>query len=195
VLQRWGDSRHYVVMSREARFRALFSDHYPVVARYVLARGYQPADADDLISATFEVAWRRLDTVPGGREAVPWLLTVARNLSRNAHRKARRDLAVVDRLAAVEPAWDATDVGDRAGWAELRRALGRLKAVDRDLILLVAWDELTPSEAGRVLGLRPVAARSRLHRARQRLAELLEVDHIENPSPDSNGRSASTPTT
>jgi len=87
-------------MTRDARFRALFSDHYPAVARYVLARGYQAADADDLIAATFEVAWRRLDAVPPDREAVAWLLTVARNLSRNAYRKTPREL----RFSTVSPA-------------------------------------------------------------------------------------------
>jgi hypothetical protein len=50
-------------MSSEARFRGLFDAHYSGVARYVLARGFQAADADDLIAATFEVAWRRLDTL------------------------------------------------------------------------------------------------------------------------------------
>ncbi len=49
----------------------MFSDNYRVVARYVLARGYQEADADDLIAGTFEVAWRRLDSVPAGRAALP----------------------------------------------------------------------------------------------------------------------------
>src|SRR5450755_2796451 len=48
-------------MSRETEFRTLFSNHYPAVAKYVLARGYQAADADDLIAGTFEVAWRRLE--------------------------------------------------------------------------------------------------------------------------------------
>jgi DNA-directed RNA polymerase specialized sigma24 family protein len=59
----------------------------------------------------------------------------------------------------------------------VRRALRQLRDVDRDLILLVAWDGLSPSQAGSVLGLRPVTARSRLHRARQRLAALVEDQH------------------
>lgn len=180
-------------MSRDTRFRALFSDHYPAVARYVLARGYQPADADDLIAATFEVAWRRLDAVPADREAAPWLLTVARNLSRNAYRKSQRELAIVDRLASSEPVW-ATPAGhDGSEWGQVRAALESLKPLDRDLILLVAWDELTPTEAGEVLGLRPVTARSRLHRARQRLAQLLETDPVENRGHDPLDRSAPTP--
>ena len=78
-------------MTREARFRALFDEHYPAVARYVLSRGHQAADADDLIAATFEVAWRRLEKMPAGREALAWLLTVARNHSRNARRRSARE--------------------------------------------------------------------------------------------------------
>jgi len=70
--------------------------------------------------------------------------------------------------------WAAMPIADRAATAEVMSALIQLKPVDRDLILLIAWDELTPSEAGQVLGLRPVTARSRLHRARQRLSALLE---------------------
>jgi len=179
-------------MSRDARFRALFSDHYPVVARYVLARGYQAADADDLIAATFEVAWRRLDAVPPDREAVPWLLTVARNLSRNASRKTQRELAVLDRLASSEPVWAGAAGDDRSDWNQVRAAVGSLKPLDRDLIVLVAWDELTPREAGEVLGLRPATARSRLHRARQRLAQLLETGPVENSCHVSLDRSAPT---
>ena len=182
-------------MSRDATFRALFSEHYPAVARYVLARGYQAADADDLIAATFEVAWRRLDAVPADREAVAWLLTVARNLSRNAYRKSQRELAVLDRLASSEPVWTGPTGDDRSASNQVRAALGSLKPLDRDLTLLVAWDELTPSEAGEVLGLRPVTARSRLHRARQRLALLLETGPIENRGHDPLDRSALTPVT
>lgn len=182
-------------MTRDARFRALFSDHYPAVARYVMARGFQPADADDLIAATFEVAWRRLDAVPPDREAVPWLLTVARNLSRNAYRKSQRELAVLDRVACSEPVWTGPAGDDRSDWSQVRAALGSLKPLDRDLVLLVAWDELTPSEAGEVLGLRPVTARSRLHRARQRLAQLLEAGPVKNRGHDPLDRSAPTPIT
>ena len=44
-----------------------------------------------LIAATFEVAWRRRDAVPDGEEALPWLLSTARNFARNADRKAHRE--------------------------------------------------------------------------------------------------------
>ncbi len=168
-------------MSRDTEFRALFGDHYAAVAKYVLARGYQAADADDLIAGTFEVAWRRLDAVPPGRDAIPWLLTVARNLSHNAHRKARWELSVVDYPESDVAASAEAEADGRAEFVGVLRALRELRPVDRDLILLVAWDELTPPEAGRVLGLRPVAARSRLHRAHQRLAALLAAGPDADP--------------
>ncbi len=163
-------------MGNEARFRELFGEHHLAVARYVQARGAMAADADDLIAGTFEIAWRRLDHVPSGREALPWLLTVARNLSRNAHRKGLREQSLMERLMA-EPRPSGQDDRAMRHREKVLEALAALRPVDRDLFLLVAWDELGPSEAGQVLGLSPVAARSRLHRARRRLAELLETDN------------------
>jgi RNA polymerase sigma factor (sigma-70 family) len=174
-------------MSSEARFRELFAAHYSGVARYVLARGFRVADPDDLIGATFEVAWRRLDKVPAGDAALPWLLTVARNLARNEERKFRREQSFQHDLASTVGAAGDTNAQGRADWEAVRIALEQLRPADRELILLVAWDELSPSEAGRVLGLRPITARSRLHRARQRLAALLDQgDVTAQPAPTGN---------
>ena len=82
-------------MSDETRFRELFDQTYLSVIRYAYNRGYRRADAEDLAAGTFEVAWRRLGDVPAGREATPWLLAVARNLSRNTERRARRQEGLV----------------------------------------------------------------------------------------------------
>lgn len=179
-VQRSGRGGHNVYVTREERlreerFRAAFEEHYRAVARYLRTRGHASADADDLIAGTFEVAWQKIDRVPEGRDALPWLLGVARNLSRNARRKTQREASFLSELSAVTVASAEIPIVDRARTAEIMSALVQLRPLDRDLILLVAWDELTPSEAGQVLGLRAVTARSRLHRARQRLRALLEV--------------------
>ena len=163
-------------MTDEARFRALFDEQHRAIARYFLARGHVAAAAEDLVAATFEVAWRQLDAVPAGDGAVAWLFAVARNHSRNARRKTQRDAALISDLAPTVASFDELAIERREEFAETIHALGQLKALDRDLILLVTWDELTPSQAGAVLGLRPKAARSRLHRARQRLAALLTTE-------------------
>ena len=174
MVQRSGGSGHITYVSREERFRALFEEHYRAVARFLRTRGHEPVDADDLVAGVFEVVWRQMDKVPEGRGALPWLLGIARNLSRNARRKSQREASFVNELSATTLPWDEMPIEDRAASAEVMGALAQLKPVDRDLILLVAWDELTPTEAGQVLGLRPVTARSRLHRARQRLSALLQ---------------------
>lgn len=159
--------------ARERRFEEIFEAHYRAIARNLRTRGHDAADADDLIAGTFEVAWRQLDQLPPGREALPWLLTVARNLSRNARRKSQREAVFVEGLAPVTVSSTEMKIEDRAASAEVMAALAQLKTIDRDLVLLVAWDELSVAEAGQVLGLRPVTARSRLHRARQRMSALL----------------------
>jgi RNA polymerase sigma factor (sigma-70 family) len=179
AVQRLTPSGHRTFVSaeegqaRERRFEEIFEVHYRAVARYLRTRGHAAADADDLIAGTFEVAWRRLDQLPPGREAVPWLLTVARNLSRNARRKSQREAVFVEGLAPVTVGSAEMKIEDRAASVEVMAALAQLKTIDRDLVLLVAWDELSVAEAGQVLGLRPVTARSRLHRARQRMSALL----------------------
>lgn len=174
AVQRLRESGHTTHVTREERFHALFEEHYRAVARFLRTRGHDPADADDLIAGAFEIVWRKMEKVPPGREALPWLLGIARNLSRNARRKSQREALFVNDLTATTLPWDELPIQDREESAEVLAALAQLKPADRDLILLVAWDELTPAEAGQVLGLRPVTARSRLHRARQRLRALLQ---------------------
>jgi RNA polymerase sigma factor (sigma-70 family) len=165
------------VMDAEARFRALFEETYPAVARYARHRGMARPDVDDLVAATYEVAWRKLGAVPAGDGAVPWLLTVAHNHLRNHRRRLARDRALVERLPPpqdVPPPSEPTALG----WREIRRALDALTDDDRELVLLVAWDGLSPAQAASVLGLTPAAARTRLHRARARLADLLGVERV-----------------
>ncbi len=163
------------MMDAEARFRAVFDETYPALARYARHRGLSGPDADDLVAATYEVAWRRIDAVPGGEQTLPWLLTVALNQFRNHRRKLNRERTLLGRLPA--PASTAPPSEPSAvSWRDIREALASLSADDRELLLLVAWDGLSPAQAGGVLGIKPVAARSRLHRARARLAERLELD-------------------
>ncbi|HUA45669.1 MAG TPA: RNA polymerase sigma factor [Solirubrobacteraceae bacterium] len=163
-------------MEAEARFRALFEETYPTVTRYARHRGLSGHDLDDLLAATYEVAWRRLEAVPAGEGTLPWLITVAHNHLRNHRRRVVRDRALLERLPPPEhvpPPSEPVAVG----WRDIRRALDALSDEDRELVLLVAWDGLSPAQAAGVLGLTPAAARTRLHRARARLADLLGLEH------------------
>lgn len=170
----------------------MFESTYPALARYARHRGLSGADADDVVAGTYEVAWRRLDAVPRGDGALPWLLAVERNLLRNRWRKQRRERDAIERLGPPQ------EVGLElalASWRDIRRALDRLSEEDRELILLVAWDDLTPTQAAAVLGLTPGAARTRLHRARVRLAQLLDIEQgLQRPAPSGHNGCEKAPT-
>ncbi|MGI8879302.1 MAG: sigma factor-like helix-turn-helix DNA-binding protein [Jatrophihabitans sp.] len=78
--------------------------------------------------------------------------------------------------------WDAVDarLDAEAQRGRLRAALSVLSRGERDLLLLVAWEGLTPTAAAAALGISKVAARSRLHRARRRaLYTLAAADRTE----------------
>ena len=176
----------------EARFRAVFESTYPTLARYARHRGLSASDADDLVAGAYEVAWRRFDVVPTGDGALPWLVAVARNLLRNRRRKLFRERAVMERLGP--PHEDEFELPP-VSWQDIRRALDRLSDEDRELILLVAWDDLSPAQAATVLGLTPGAARTRLHRARGRMAQLLDIaPDVKRPAASGQKRSETPPT-
>jgi RNA polymerase sigma-70 factor (ECF subfamily) len=80
--------------------------------------------------------------------------------------------------------WDAVDarLDAEAKREQLRSALNVLSHHDRELLLLVAWEGLTPAEAAEVLGIGKVAARSRLHRARRRALQALDCGVPNRPA-------------
>ena len=149
----------------EDRFAELF-DHLGLVVAYVRRRG--GVDPDATAAEVMTIAWRRLPTVPGG-DPRPWLITTARNLLMNEWRRAAHERAAVAQLDGGEFAPAPTLGLDPA----LEEALRRLSLDDREALLLVAWEELTPSEAARSLGISATAFRVRLHRARRRLRAAL----------------------
>jgi RNA polymerase sigma factor (sigma-70 family) len=136
--------------------------------------------ADEVVSETFAIAWRRLDDVP--EPPLPWLLGVARNILRdNVRSQARRDA-----LAAELRTWTEGDgqvdvaeqVTERMG---VLRALAALQEDDREVLILVAWHGLSPKEGARVVGCSSAAFRVRLHRARKRLAQAMESAERSRP--------------
>ena len=155
--------------NRLERFEALFRAEYRAVADYI-GRRAEPDVVDDLVNEVFLVAWRRLERVPAEPRA--WLLTVARNVIGTHIRGARRSRALTVRLAITEVDW--TQPPPKVDGGEVAAALAGLPEKDREALMLVSWDGLSPSEAAVVLGERPASFRVRLHRARRRLARAIE---------------------
>lgn len=151
----------------------LYERHAPAVFRF-LSRRAGPAAAEDLLSEVFVAALQACGRVVAhdSGSALPWLYGIAGNVLRHHLRDARAGVAAHD--AGMD--WDAVEarLDAQARRGELRAALSALSPAERDLLLLVAWEELTPAEAARVVGISQVAARSRLHRARMRAARALQ---------------------
>lgn len=167
------------------RFSRLYREQARAVLAYALRRVGDPEAAADVVAETFLVAWRRLDQVPlddGGRI---WLYAVARRVIANLHRSERRRTRLGQRLAESLRTELATRPAPAGEAAEVLRAMGELCDEDRELLLLVSWEELSPAQAAMVLGISSIAARSRLHRARRRLRALLaEGESAGSPSPE-----------
>ncbi len=155
---------------RRSRFVALYEDHVDAVMSYCL-RHLVPTNAEDAVSDTFLIAWRKLDDVP--HDCRGWLIVTARNTIRNRYRTQTRALALAERLQQITRlAADPADVTAERR-ADLLTALESLTDDEREAILLVSWDGLTGAEAARALGCSHGALRVRVHRARQKMAAAL----------------------
>jgi RNA polymerase sigma-70 factor (ECF subfamily) len=151
---------------------------YPQVRAYVLRRTRNPQDAEDVVAATYLTAWRRLDTFLATDVPLAWLYRVAAGQLANQRRSTSRFTALQVRLFQVPPPDAGGDPGDRAVYGEQQdrivAALAVLRPADQELLRLVAFEELTPSEIASAWGLPARLVRVRLHRARKRLQSALE---------------------
>jgi RNA polymerase sigma factor (sigma-70 family) len=156
----------------QVKFSRLYRDQGRAVLAYALRRVEDREDAADVVAETFLVAWRRLGEVPIDHGARLWLYAVARRVIANQHRSERRRIRLGRRLAESLRTELATHPAPQGAAAEVLRAMGSLSDEDRELLLLVSWEGLSPGEAAKVLEISALAARSRLHRARRRLRSL-----------------------
>lgn len=159
-------------------FGVLCERHARSVYNHCFRRTARWADAEDLTSAVFVEAWRRRrDVRLIGESARPWLLGVANNLLRNHRRSLGRYRASLARLPRPGPEPDPADdvAGRLADEQHMDRVLAlveRLPRRDQEVLALCAWSELTYQEAATALDIPVGTVRSRLARARSRLAQL-----------------------
>ncbi|MFF5362048.1 RNA polymerase sigma factor [Streptomyces scabiei] len=180
--------------AERARFEALAHVVAEPLHRYLLRRA-DPDQVDDVLSDTLLVLWRRIEDVPGLQPAperepeapaghfpdpdavLPWCYGVARGCLANARRAERRRRSLLERLTwTASTASTATGVVARSGadHSDLHAALAQLRPLDREIVLLWAYEELTPSRIAEVTGLSANAVSIRLHRAKKKLAARLE---------------------
>jgi RNA polymerase sigma-70 factor, ECF subfamily len=152
------------------RFEALFHEHADAVLAYAMRRS--DADtAEEIVSETFAVAWRRRDVVPD--PPLPWLLGVARRILANERRSRSRADALALRLVR-ESAGSSDDPAEVVeARLSMQAALGGLLPAEREVLQLLAWEGLSAAQAAEALGCSRVAITLRMHRARRRFHRLL----------------------
>lgn len=136
-------------------------------------------DAEDTSAAAFLELWRQRTKVTLVQGTVlPWLLVTTTNCALNLRRATRRYDALLKRLPRTPDAVDPAVTYEQSNPlnnvdAQLGHALRALKPVDLQLITLVALESYDITAAAMILNLSPGSAKTKLHRARQRLREEL----------------------
>ena len=129
------------------------------------------ADAEDVASETFAIAWRKLESIPAA-EPLPWLYAIARRVVANQRRgRGRRER--LSALLGVDDVPTPMRLGDDVDGPAFV-ALASLRPADQELLRLVAWEELGNLQIAHVLGITPNAVAIRLHRARSRFSDALK---------------------
>jgi len=161
------------------RFAVLFDRHAPHIHRYLARRAGRQV-ADDLVAETFLAAFAKRDRYDLSHpDARPWLYGIATNLVNQHHRDEARQYRIGQAAVAAEPEVPghaervAVDVTAQAMRPLLDAALATLAAGDRDVLLLIAWEQLTYQEVSRALAIPVGTVRSRLNRARTKVRQVL----------------------
>ena len=155
----------------EASFEEFYRRYYRPVREFCRRRVPDHL-VDDAVAETFLTAWRRLDAVPCGGDALVWLYGVAYRVVGRQWRSTARRRRLEDRLRAFGRRPVSTDEStvDDFRCQLVLDAAARLGAKDAEVLRLQAWEQLSVSEIAAVIGIAPNAVKQRLHRARQHLA-------------------------
>jgi RNA polymerase sigma factor (sigma-70 family) len=146
--------------------RQAIVDLIPRLRRYARALVGDRSAADDLVQDTLERAWAKFHLYRGGTDLRAWLFTVMHNVHVNRVRAQRPIDALTDDLPEVA---QRAAQGDSLMMRDMDRALARLPEEQREVLLLVALEDMSYEEAARALGIPIGTVMSRLSRARERL--------------------------
>jgi len=139
--------------------------------------------ADDLVQETLLRALTNIDSFEPGTNMSAWLFTILRNLFRSEYRKRRREVEDADgRFSATLKT--QPDQPSHMEFEEFRTALGQLPPDQREALVLVGASGFSYEEAAQICGSAVGTIKSRVNRARIRLAELLAIEGARDMGPD-----------
>ena len=147
--------------------------------------------ADDLVQETVLRALANIDSFQPGTNMPAWLFTILRNLFRSEYRKRRREVEDATGMYA-ESMKSQPEQASRLEFEELRLALAQLPDDQREAVILVGASGFSYEEAAAICECAVGTIKSRVNRARNRLAELMSIEGLDDFGPDQETRAVLT---
>lgn len=145
--------------------------------------------ADDLVQETLVKAWKNIGSFDEGTNLKAWLFTILRNTYFSELRKRRREVSVddnaIEQRLSVHPEQQGA-----ADFSDFKKALMQLSDDQREALILVGAEGFSYEEAAEISGCAVGTVKSRVNRARSRLAELLDVSDSSEFGPDATNTAA-----
>jgi RNA polymerase sigma-70 factor, ECF subfamily len=145
--------------------------------------------ADDLVQEALLRAWANLESFEPGTNMSAWLFTILRNVFRSEYRKRRREVEDADGSYA-ESLTSLPNQTSHLEMNEFRDALNLLPSDQRESLVLVGASGFSYEEAAQICGCAVGTIKSRVNRARGRLAEILSIESASDFGPDHQTRAA-----
>jgi RNA polymerase sigma-70 factor, ECF subfamily len=144
----------------------------PSLRAFAFTLTHSVDQTDDLAQDTILRAWANLNRFETGTSMRAWLFTILRNAFYSQHRKSRRELEDPEGHYAGR-LWTPPEQHGRCDLADMLKAFSELAVEHREALILIAAEGLSYEEAAQVCGVPLGTMKSRVHRGRMRLAELL----------------------
>src|SRR4051795_6006027 len=155
----------------------------PNLRAFALSLTHNVTYADDLVQDTILRAWANLDRFEVGTNLNAWLFTILRNAFLSQYRKTRREVEDPDGFFAGRLR-TAPEQNAKCNFQDMLKAFRKLAAEHREALLLIVAEGLSYEDAARVCGVPVGTIKSRVNRARERLAQLLAFGRAEDLGPD-----------
>jgi RNA polymerase sigma-70 factor (ECF subfamily) len=157
-----------------SRFESLYKSHYKDIYAFVYRRS--PAfdsDVSEVVSDVFTTAWRRISDVPPTPQDRLWLFGVARICLLEHQRRHQKSRRLSDRLVALSTRTPPSGLAGGPQSTRVQIALGQLRQSDREILILIFWDELSHAETAALLGCSVNAVALRVKKAKARFHDKL----------------------
>jgi RNA polymerase sigma-70 factor (ECF subfamily) len=150
-------------------------EHLGPMRAFAMSLTRNSALADDMVQDALVKAWTKIDTFEEGTNLRAWLFTIVRNTYYSHHRKARREVGDPDGTFSANLA-QKPDHDGRLQMRDFNTAFEQLSDEQREALVLVGAEGFSYEEAAETCGVAVGTVKSRVNRARARLAEIMGLE-------------------